>query len=118
MTKRITAGEALVSSLLAEMDANGVEPDSKDEALLESARRLRDRLSELEDAIAEEGAMLTSPSGIRRLNPAVVEARQHELALASVLARVQLTVEAPINRAKQKAAQSRWAAKKAQSRGA
>jgi hypothetical protein len=112
MARRKTAGETLVAALVAEMSANDVEPDSKDDALLEGARRLRDRLEELQDAITVDGTMLESPSGIRRMNPCVAEARQHELALAAVLARLQLTVEAPINRSKQKAAQARWAAKK------
>jgi phage terminase small subunit len=55
-----------------------------DLAVLEEACRTRDRIVQLDAAVASDGLMITSSQG-SRLHPAVVEARQQRHTLAQLL---------------------------------
>lgn len=59
-------------------------------ALLEEACRVRDRIVELDAAVTEDGLMLASSQG-SRVHPAVAESRQQRLALARLLATLQIS---------------------------
>jgi hypothetical protein len=50
-----TPGAAMVAAILAEMAEVGVEPDSKEQVLLDTARKLVDRLDALERIVAKDG---------------------------------------------------------------
>ncbi|WP_353708967.1 P27 family phage terminase small subunit [Cellulosimicrobium sp. ES-005] len=54
-------------------------------AQLEEACRTRDRIRDLDAAVAKDGIMIPSSQGMR-LHPAVAEARAHRLAMARILA--------------------------------
>lgn len=58
-------------------------------ALLEEACRVRDRIVELDAAVKADGVMLPSSQGAR-LHPAIAEGRQQRLALARLLATLQI----------------------------
>ena len=102
-------GQVMVAAILAEMAEVGVEPDSKEQVLLDTARKLVDRLGALEAIVAAEGLMLTSPSGVVKVHPAAVEHRQLAANLARVLGNVVIgDSSAGKNPAKVRAAQTRW----------
>lgn len=58
-------------------------------ALLEEACRVRDRIVQLDAAVVADGLMIGSSQGAR-LHPAVAESRQQRLALARLLATLQI----------------------------
>ena len=97
----------MVDRIMADMRANGLEPDGREVELLDLARRLADRLAALERAIAADGLSSRLSSGRIVANPLVAEARQTATALARVLAGVQMT-ESSKDPVKQAAAQARW----------
>lgn len=113
MTKRqppLSPGAEMVAAILAEMRAEGVEPDAKEHALLTTARQLVDRLDRLEAIIAVDGEMLVSPSGVTRVHPAISEHRQVAATLPKVLAGIVVGDSSVAkNPTKQRAAQVRWA---------
>ena len=109
--KRQTPGAVMVAAILAEMAGVGCEPDSKETVLLDTARKLADRLDALERIVAKDGLMLTSPAGVVKVHPAAVEHRQLAASLARVLANVVIgDSSAGKSPVKQKAAQTRWRA--------
>jgi transposase-like protein len=99
-------GESLVAHIVAEMRANGLEPDSREEELLSLARGMADRLEALERMIAKDG-MSRKVGGRIVIHPALAEARQVENTLARCLSHIQLE-ETHKNPVKQRAAQTRW----------
>lgn len=107
-----TAGRALVAAVTAQLTADGLEPDARDQALLDTAARLADRMSELQRLVAEDGERSISTTGIVRLHPGIAEYRQHAVALAKVLASIALveTTGARKDPDKVRAAQTRWRA--------
>ena len=102
-------GRALVESLLADLDGNGLEPDARELELLRTAGELRDRMTALEEAIAADGLRSTSPTGVVRLHPAAAELRQHAVALSRVLAGVGMTETGGKSARHVRAAEARWA---------
>lgn len=60
-----------------------------EQALLEEACRVRDRIVQLDAAVKKDGLMLPSSQGVR-LHPAVGECRQQRLTLARLLATLQI----------------------------
>lgn len=58
-------------------------------AILEEACRIRDRIVELDKAVESDGLMIPSSQG-SRVHPGVGEARQQRLALARLLATLQI----------------------------
>lgn len=107
--QRKLTGAALVARIRADLDAEGLVPDSREEELLTIAAALQDRIVELEETIAADGISHTSDGGIVRLHPAVAEARQTRTALVRTLAGIAMTDDGK-NAVKQKAAQTRWRA--------
>jgi len=101
-------GQRLLDRILAEMKAEGLEPDGREAETLRLASDLEDRRAELEDAIEEEGLSHTTKDGRVLMNPLVAEARQTTVALGRVLATVQMSAAPAKNTQKQKAAESRW----------
>ncbi|OKH66260.1 hypothetical protein EB74_04705 [Mycobacterium sp. SWH-M5] len=104
------SGAALVARIRADMDAEGLVPDGREEELLAVAEALQDRIVELEALIAADGLRHVSDSGMVRLHPAVAEVRQTRMALTRALAGIQLADEGSKDPAKQRAAQTRWRA--------
>lgn len=111
-------GDSLVAAIVAEMKSNGLEPDSREEELLNVARRLADRLQVLDQLVARDGVSRTLKDGTVRLHPGLAESRQIEAVLTRALAGIQLE-ESHKNPTKQRAANARWSAHrlKAASRG-
>ncbi|MEZ5115019.1 MAG: hypothetical protein R2737_02015 [Candidatus Nanopelagicales bacterium] len=83
-------GRALWQAVVADLDAAGLEPDSRESAVLEAACREADLLADLQAAVDRDGPVLTSPTGTVRTHPAVAELRQHRIALEKLLGSVQL----------------------------
>ncbi|WP_280246351.1 hypothetical protein [Nocardia abscessus] len=117
MTKRKSAGQRLVEAIVSDLNDAGLEPDSRDSALLDTAKRLRDRMEELETMVSEDGERTVSATGMVRLHPGIAEARQHAVALAAVLSKIALDLSGK-DPVKQRAAQSRWGVHSVPSRGA
>ena len=63
-------------------------------SILEEACRLKDRIVGLDALVSDEGMMLSSSQG-SRLHPAIAEARQSRLALARLLATLQIPDDDP-----------------------
>lgn len=74
------AGRKLWDSGTADFDWAGHEL-----AILEEACRTRDRIVQMDSAVASDGVMISSSQG-DRVHPAIAEARQQRLALARLLA--------------------------------
>ncbi len=100
-------GAALVARIRSEMKSQGLEPDGREEELLELASRLADRLAELEATIVADGLTVVSKSGLVHLHPAVSETRQTRAALARVLSGIEME-DSSKDAVKQAAAQTRW----------
>jgi hypothetical protein len=64
--------------------------DEHELTLLREAVRLVDRCDALAEVVDAEGTMTLGPGGLRRAHPALVEARQQQIALARVLAALRL----------------------------
>ncbi|NCT90149.1 hypothetical protein GXB85_04170 [Cellulomonas sp. APG4] len=73
-------GRALWDAITADFDMAAAEA-----AQLEEACRTRDRIKQLDAAVAKDGLMIPSSQGAR-LHPGVAEARAQRLALARILA--------------------------------
>ncbi|MCK2022761.1 terminase [Microbacterium sp. kSW2-24] len=78
------AGRKLWDAITADFDLAGHEL-----AQLEEACRVRDMIVTLRRQLADDGTMLASSQGMR-LHPAIAEIRQHQLALARLLATLQV----------------------------
>ncbi len=104
-------GERMVTEIRAEMAAEGVEPDAKEIALLDTARQLVDRMDALERIIGTDGEMIVTPTGQLRVHPAVTEHRQIAATLPKVLAGIVVgdtATGAGKDPAKVRAARTRW----------
>ncbi len=111
MTTRKTPGKALVARIIADMDAHGLEADTKERELLRLAEGLADQLDGLRKSVAAEGYSTTLETGRIVANPAVALINSTSLALTKVLAGVQMTEPAPETRASaraRRAANQRW----------
>lgn len=107
-----TPGGALVARIVAAMAAAGLQPDARERELLAVAETLADQLDGLKRDVEVNGYSTVLQSGRVVANPAVAAINQTATALARVLAQVSMTEEAPIDKARQRAAQARWRAKK------
>jgi len=105
-----TPGQKLVAAIVAEMAEADAQPDAKEATLLETARQLVDRLDALERAIARDGELLTSKTGVMRVHPAVSEHRQLAATLPKVLVGIVIdpSPNARKDPTKQRAANARW----------
>jgi hypothetical protein len=94
--KHITAGLgpdglALVTRILNAMDAADCDPDARESAILRAVGQCRDRLSQIQAAINEEGLTVPAAGGGTKANPLLGEERQRELALGRLLSGIVLT---------------------------
>jgi biotin operon repressor len=107
----VTAGDQLVAKLRDELDAKGLEPDSREEGLLEQIASVGDEIAELRERITLEGQTFkpASPGGPPRLHPAIAEVRQLRSLLGRLLSQISLeeSVKSPVM---VKAANTRWRA--------
>jgi hypothetical protein len=83
-------GEALVSSIEAEMAELGCVPTSAEAELLKMASSLADRLDGLERLIEKDGIIITTERG-PKTNPAAVEARAVAQSLSRVLDKINIS---------------------------
>jgi DNA-binding MarR family transcriptional regulator len=104
-----SAGEQLVARLRAELDAKGLEPDSREEGLLHQIGDVADEIAELRQLVDSEGATFppATRGGPPRLHPAIAETRQLRSLLGRLLSQISLE-ESTRNPVKQKAANTRW----------
>jgi len=104
-------GERMVSGIMAELTEDGVQLDSKESALLVTARQLVDRMDALEAIVARDGLMVTTEAGVK-VHPAVIEHRLCATTLPRILAGIGAgdTSAGAKNPIKQRAATARWAA--------
>lgn len=107
---RKASGKALVGRITADMAARGLQPDAKERELLAIAERLADQLDGLHRSVKTQGVSTTLESGRIVANPAVAQINTTSLALAKVLAHINMDVGPPVNRTKQRAARARWGA--------
>ncbi len=110
--KAVSPGDVLVAAIRAELLADGLQADARDEALLEAACKLVNRQAELEALVVKDGVRSVSPAGLVRLHPAVAEIRQTSSALARVLSAIGTSDDGPGRKdpVKVKAATTRWRA--------
>ncbi len=104
-----SAGEDLAAAIKAELDAKGLEPDSREAAILAQAQQVADEIEQLRQLIAVEGMSFppATKGGPPRAHWAVAEARQLRAVLARLLSQISLQ-EGAKNATKQKAANTRW----------
>ena len=115
MTNTPSAGDILVTNILADIDSQGLRPDARENELLERARAAADRIAELEAIVAVEGSTFTDKTGVVRPSPLLCEIRTTTSVLARVLSGVQMSApgQSPKHAAKRRAGQASWAARKA-----
>lgn len=77
-------GRRLWDAVMADYDL-----DEHESALLVEAVRTVDLLDELDAAVRKDGALVSSPQGLKA-HPAAVEARQQRIALARLLAALRM----------------------------
>ncbi len=88
-TRRVTAGAALVKSIVGGLPA-GVELDERERAVLDLASAQADDIARLEADVKEHGTRIEGSTGRPVLNPALIELRQSRLALGRLLAQLDL----------------------------
>lgn len=110
MTAIGIGGKALVERLVADMAARGLKPDARENELLSIAAGLADQLRLLAADVKRNGTTVELESGRRVLNPAVGAHTRASAELARVLEKVSMSLGPQVNLARQKAAQTRWAA--------
>jgi hypothetical protein len=106
----VSRGAAFTAAVVEQMAADGLVPDALERQVLRTAEQFVDRLEALEVAVARDGELLTSRTGVIRVHPAVSEHRQVSVALARVLASVSMAEAGSggKNPVKQRAARVRW----------
>jgi hypothetical protein len=104
----MTAGQELVSRIVDDMAARGLEPDAKEHELLAIAAGLADQIEALTEDVRREGYSSRLKSGRIVIHPAVAEIRAASTALSKVIEGVEMGEGIPLNRTKQRAAQARW----------
>lgn len=117
-----SAGQALVAKIRAELDGKGLEPDAREEGLLDEIRATADLIAAAQARIDRDGIVFppASKGGPPRNHPLLAEIRGQRAVLARLLSQVSLEETAGKNPVKSRAAQTRWAAhslKKSQGAG-
>jgi hypothetical protein len=110
VTVRKASGRALVARITADMASRNLQPDAKERELLALAEGLADQLDALRRAVKAEGPTVTLKSGRVLAHPSCALINTTSLALAKVLAQINMDVVPAVNRTKQAAAQARWRA--------
>lgn len=109
MTVSKGTGRGMVRRIVADMEARGLQPNARETELLAVASGLADQLALLRQDVKQNGTSSRLESGRIVMNPAVAAITSTSAELAKVLSQIQMDVGQPVNRAKQKAAQARWA---------
>jgi len=86
------AGRRLWTAILADLPAE-IELEARELVVLEAACRQADAIANLEQAIRRDGHVVKGAAGQRRLNGAVIEARQGRIALARLLGELDIPAE-------------------------
>lgn len=104
------AGRRLVEDIVEQLAEDGLTPDARDRALLDTAARLTDRMTSLEAMVKADGERSMNAAGVVRLHPGVAELRNYSIALSKVLVSVSMheTSGAAKDPAKVRAAATRW----------
>lgn len=103
-----TDGAALMRDILADYVAVDCEPDAREIALIRAAAQVRDRLTQLQTSIDQEGLTLPAAGGATKPNPALAESRQHAVALSRLLAGIVIGDAQGKSARHVRAAQARW----------
>lgn len=106
----LSRGQKLIAEISSDLLALELEPDSKEQAILDAVCTLVDRMEELEAVIAVEGLMLKSPTG-PRVHAAAIEHRNLAVALPKLLSQIVLANSqsgAAKSAVHQRAANARW----------
>jgi P27 family predicted phage terminase small subunit len=112
-----TAGKALWRKMCEALPP-GWQYDEREQALLGAACKQADDLAMLQRAIKRDGAMAVGSKGQPTVHPAIPEARQARVVLSRLLGELSLPVESAerpqtaASRRAQKAANTRWDAKR------
>ena len=85
------AGRRLWKTVVSDADSQDIDLDSRENAWLEDACRLADRLEQLEAELASSTLMVTGYQGQPVINPIVPEIRQTRALRAQMLARIVVT---------------------------
>ncbi|MGO9031037.1 hypothetical protein [Mycobacterium sp.] len=113
-TKAPTAGDALVTGILADMAEHHLAPDARESALLEKARAAADKIEQLEAAVEKSGLTYVDRGGVTRPSPLLAEIRSTTLVLTRCVAPIQMEPEKVTkNPNKVRAGQASWAARSA-----
>jgi hypothetical protein len=108
MASQASAGQGLVDRIVADLEAQGLEPDSKDAELLDVAADIVDRIAVLEAAVEADGLSTTLKDGRIVLHPAICEIRQQHLVLVRTLKMIQTEPADTKDPKKVRAAQEMW----------
>ena len=108
MASQASSGQALVDRIVADLEAQGLEPDSKDTELLDVASDIVDRIATLEAAVEADGLSTTLKDGRIVLHPAICEIRQQHLVLVRTLRMIQTEPAGTKDPKKVRAAQEMW----------
>jgi hypothetical protein len=109
-----TAGDVLVSSIVADLAGQQLAPDAREVELLERARAAVDRIAELEGIVALEGMTYTDKAGVVRPSPLLAEIRSTTIVLTRCLGGIQMNAFAVAkDPVKQRAGLKSWAVRSA-----
>lgn len=112
--KAPTAGGVLVAAIMADLDEQDMDPDSRENELLAKASDAADRIELLESALASAGMTYADKDGTVRPSPLLAEIRQQTIVLTRCLNGLQMSpAPAAKNAAKQRAGQASYAARSA-----
>jgi hypothetical protein len=110
-----SAGEQLVASILQDLKAEGLEPDSREMALLDRARVAADQIEALEETIEKGGLTYVDDKGVRRPSTLLAEVRQQVIILTRCLNGIQFDAGEGSQKdpSKVRAGNTSWAARRA-----
>jgi hypothetical protein len=108
-----SAGEQLVASILDDLTAEGLDPDSREMALLDRARVAADRVEALETIIESDGLTYVDDKGVRRPSTLLAEVRQQVVVMARCLNGIRFDAGAGPQKSptKVRAGNASWAAR-------
>ena len=78
---KTSAGQRLTASILADLEAQDLEPDSREMELLTRAAVAADRIEELEAVVRREGSTYTTKDGVVCPSPLLAEIRLQDAVL-------------------------------------
>lgn len=111
MTKARSAGDELRQRILADLDEQGLDPDSRELELLDRACSAADRIERLEVIVAEHGETVVDGNGNIRPSALLTEIRLSTHTIARCLGGIQF--DAGKDAVKQRAGRASWAARSA-----